>query len=185
MQRGKAECPAISRVIITPVGLVNAFQVDNQCRGLITAAVADAARVPKRSPSSVGGSCSPAWWPSPGSACPEEKLPGLRAGGLLRAVPVSPQGWGPWHSLENARNAEQSLQGGEPVPPNGETCLIPLKGQTHPSLLLKTRLGFAGPALSAGKGSGVPQPCRGSIGQRTWGAAQVGTGRAWLRSCFR
>lgn len=83
-----------------------------------------------------------------GSACLERKSSGERAGGLLHA-PLAAQGWGPWHSLENVRNVEESLQGGRAR--NGETCLIPLKGKTHPSLLLKTRLGFQEPALSAGK----------------------------------
>lgn len=60
--------------------------------------------------------------------------------------------------LENAKNVE-SWREGRPCSLNRETCLIPLKGKTHPSLLLKTRLGFQEPTLSArpaGKHSASP-----------------------------
>lgn len=105
---------------------------------------------------------------------------------------------------ENARNAEESWRGGErPCSLNGETCLIPLKGETHPSLLLKTRLGFPEPALSiqpAGKGSASPtatslpgrigdprcEPLRGKVlGDRLQAAPHLSSGgKPQLRSFF-
>lgn len=67
-----------------------------------------------------------------GSAWPEKKFSGVRAGGLLSAVPLQAQGWGTWHLLENAKNVEESLQGGETMPSEWRNLFGSPEGQNTP-----------------------------------------------------
>jgi len=104
-------------------------------------------------PEQQRGACSsflggkPAWQGSAG----EE----IRWGGSWGAALPSPthgRGAGEPGLRWRMRGMQRAHREGRPHRLNGETCLIPLKGKTHPSLLLKTRLGFQEPALWVGPG---------------------------------
>lgn len=67
-----------------------------------------------------------------GGAWPEKKFSGVRGWGAALCCPIAARGWGTWHLLENARNVEESLQGGETLPSEWRNLFDSPEGQNTP-----------------------------------------------------